>query len=158
MWGGCGGAGDDFFDRGRDLVAAGCCYADVYAEFCGADGEVEEDVVGVTDPGDFLAFEAKAPGGGSARGGGKGFVDGEEIGDGLEWVVEVGEGVDDGDGGVFGKVRDVGVAVDARDHSGDHGGYDDGCVVEGLVDLNGVLAGLRFEHGARLSDHVGRGQ
>ena len=49
---------DDVAHEGRDGVAFGGCYGDFDAEFGGANSEVEEDVVGVADPGDFEAFES----------------------------------------------------------------------------------------------------
>lgn len=62
-------------------------------------------------------------------------MNGEEVGNGLEWVVVVGESVDNWDGGVLGEISDLGVCACTDDHAGGHGGDDDGGVVERLVDL-----------------------
>lgn len=61
--------------------------------------------------------------------------DGEEVGDGLEGMVEVGESVDDRNRRVLGEICDVGVGAYAGDDGGGHAREDDGGVVERFVDL-----------------------
>lgn len=99
------GGENDVAHAWRDGVALWRGDGDIDAELDGADGKVEEDVIRVADPGDLEALEAEA-GDGAERGVGfrgarEGLVDGEEVGDGLEGVVIVREGVDDGDAGVL---------------------------------------------------------
>jgi len=63
---------------------------------------------------------------------------GQKVGDGLEGVVKVGEGVENGDGRVFGEVCDVGVRAYAGDDGRGHAGEDARGVVERFVDLGRV--------------------
>ena len=50
-------------------------------------------------------------------------------------MVEVGEGIDHGDGGGSGKGEDVAVWADAGDEAGGHGGKDHCSVMGGFIDL-----------------------
>ena len=77
------------------------------AELCGGEHEGVADVVAVADVG-----EVKALGGAEA------LFEGEEVGDGLTGVLEVGEGVDDGDAGAGSHLGDGVVGVGAEDHDG----------------------------------------
>lgn len=55
----CCGVVDDIPHSGRNFVARGCGDGNVDAEFYGGDGQVEENVIGVTYPGNLEALEAE---------------------------------------------------------------------------------------------------
>lgn len=84
----------------------------VYTEAGVGNHHLVEDVVRVADPGDGQAFEGgEVVGEGSAD-----FEEGLQVGKDLGGVVEVGEGVDDGNGGVLGEgLREQQVSERARE-------------------------------------------
>jgi len=105
-----GGLGDlhgfvDDVELGCEALRRG--YGAVGAELCGGEHEGVADVVAVADVG-----EAEAGCGAEA------LFEGEEVGDGLAGVLEIGEGVDDGDLGAGGDLGDGLVGVGAEDHDG----------------------------------------
>lgn len=133
-----GGSQDDLLHTVRNAVAGGRGDGDVDAQHDAGSRHVEEHVVGVADPGDLHTLESQA---GLVGGlGGEGLVDGLEVGNGLERVEVIGQGVDDGHRRVLGQVGHVRVRTDAGYHARGHGGDDHGSVVEGLVDLWGVVS------------------
>lgn len=89
---------DDCFYVVWDIEVFGWGNSNVNISFDIFCGEVEEYVVRVIDLGNFEVVEVEI------RVGvwGEGFVNGKEVGDGLERMVGVWESVDDRDGGVFG--------------------------------------------------------
>ncbi len=123
----------------------------VCAELRGGEHEGVADVVAVADVGEVEAL-----------GGAEALFEGEEVGDGLAGMFEVGEGVDDGDAGAGGHLGDGVVGVGAEDddghpaldvvgHVGEGFAFAEGRL--GLVDEDGVAAegvdgGLEGEAGA----------
>jgi hypothetical protein len=81
------------------VVALRRCNLKVDSHSRVSDHHLVEDVIRVTDPGDGETFEGREVGGE----GGADFEEGLEVGEDLGRVVEVGQGVDDGDGGVLGE-------------------------------------------------------
>ncbi len=115
--------------------AFGAGYSAVCAELCGGEHERVADVVAVADVGEVQAL-----------GGAEALFKGEEVGDGLAGMLEVGERVDDGDAGAGGHLGDGVVRVGAQDHDG-HPALDVvGHVGEGLALAEGRL-GLVDEDG-----------
>ena len=162
-----GGFGDldglvDDVELGGEAFGRG--YGAVCAELRGGEHEGVADVVAVADVGEVKALC-----------GAEALFEGEEVGDGLAGVLEVGEGVDDGDLRAGGDLGDGFVGVGAEDHDG-HPALDVvGHVGEGfalaegrlgLVDEDGVAAegvdgGLEGEAGAEAGlleehDHLAR--
>lgn len=74
--------------------------------------QVVQHVIGVADPGELQGRLGAVGGGKVAR---EGFLEGEHVCEGLQGVVGVGEGVDDGDAGGGGEGEDVVVRADAGD-------------------------------------------
>ena len=77
------------------------------SELRGGEHEGVADVVAVADVGEVEALS-----------GAEALFEGEEVGDGLAGVLEIGEGVDDGDPGAGGDLGDGVVGVGAEDHDG----------------------------------------
>jgi hypothetical protein len=136
-----GGLGDldglmDDFEFGGEAFGRG--YGAVRAELRGGEHEGVADVVAVSDVGEVKALR-----------GAEALFEGEEVGDGLAGVLEIGEGVDDGDPGAGRDFGDGLVRVGAEDHDG-HPALDVvGHVGEGfafaegrlrLIDKDGVAA------------------
>jgi hypothetical protein len=131
--------------------AFGCGDGAVCAELCGGEDEGVADVVAVADVGEV-----------ETGCGAEALFEGEEVGDGLAGVFEVGEGVDDGDAGGGSHLGDGVVGVGAEDdeahpaldvvgHIGEGFAFAEGGL--GLVDEDGVAAegvdgGLEGEAGA----------
>ncbi len=84
--------------------AFGRCDAAMRAELCSGEHEGVADVVAVADVGEVQAL-----------GRAEALFEGEEVGDGLAGMLEIGEGVDDGDLGAGGHLGDGVVGVGAED-------------------------------------------
>lgn len=158
------GALDDVAHERWDLVALWCGHAYFYAQLGSANGQIEQDIVGISDPCDFQALESQALLVPALALCAEGFYNGLEVGNGLEGVVEVRQRIDDRLAAVLGQVGHVVMRIDSGDNARHHAADDHGGVVERLIhsELDVVGAqehGLAAEHGDRaLGRHAGAGR